>query len=71
VSGTGALSETVLPGSPVPELVPVVGLELFIQEISEPPLCTSSTSRFVLAMELTNRNRLCGVGEELFCLNLW
>jgi hypothetical protein len=71
VSDNRVLSETVLPGSPVLELLPDVGPELLVEVTSEPPLWTSSTSRFVLAMELTNRNRLCGVGEEVFCLNLW
>jgi hypothetical protein len=69
VSGTNVLSETELADSPESELLP--DAELLVQVTSEPPLWTSSTSRFVLAMELTNRNTLCGVGEDVFCLNLW
>jgi len=65
-SCTGALSETVL----VAELLADAKSDPLSYVTSEFPLCTSSTSRFVLAIELTNRNRLCDVGVELLCLNL-
>jgi len=65
-SCTGALSETVL----LTELLADAKSDPLSEVTSEFPLCTSSTSRFVLAIELTNRKRLCDVGVELLCLNL-
>lgn len=37
---------------------------------SVPPLCISSTSRFVLAMDVMNRNKLYGDGLSLFSLKM-
>lgn len=59
-----------LPDS-VQEALPDAKPQLLAQVTSEFPFCTSSTSRFVLAMEVTNRNTLCDVGARLLCLNLW
>jgi hypothetical protein len=85
VSGTGALSARTAPApapdwlsgavpkplsEPLPDSLQAALPQPLAQVTSEFPFCTSSTSRFVLAMEVTNRNTLCDVGARLLCLNL-